>query len=178
MSRDPKKNLQTLNEYVHRQDEEQDILKSFRSAGVAGVIMLVGFVGVIGLFMYLDATSTEATQAQSNLEQEFQMVVPPPSVFQQEYHATRKMQSAFVIGVYRSSLSYTEIRDSYHTQLLLLGWKFVTEAPSSPPEGDDPGRRVLSYRKGKNKATLEYEGNNANAGYTYAFSLRWQYDNF
>jgi len=73
---------------------------------------------------------------------------------------------------YTSSSSYSAILEYYDQQMTALGWRFAGERPLRD-WGRDFGGRVRDYCKGPLSASLQYAGERANYGWTYAIDLSW-----
>ena len=89
-----------------------------------------------------------------------------------EQNSTHKSGKVLVDREYKSGLSYSELRAYYDAQLLGHGWTFERETPLRD-WGRDFGGRVAHYKKGDDIASLQYSGDTAGYGWTYAISFSW-----
>ena len=84
----------------------------------------------------------------------------------------RKDGQALVGANYSSRAPYSEIRAHYDSALRERGWRGICEE-SVKDWGKDLGGRSREYRKGDLRAALQFAGDRAEYGWTYAFDLTW-----
>jgi hypothetical protein len=77
---------------------------------------------------------------------------------------------ALVGATYRSKARYEAIRDHYDTVMRDRGWQVVCEE-SLKDWGKDLGGRSREYRKADLHAALQFAGNSADYGWSYALDL-------
>lgn len=77
--------------------------------------------------------------------------------------------------LYRSDLSYSEIKSHYDVQLSKLGWKLDRESQINGVDGKDQGGKYVVYSKGEFSARLHHKGTERDYGYDYHFCVSWDY---
>ena len=77
--------------------------------------------------------------------------------------------------LYRTNLSYSEIRAHYDTELSKLGWKVDRESDVNGVDGKNHGGKHMVYSKDAFKARLYHVGTETQYGYNYNFSVTWDY---
>jgi hypothetical protein len=139
--------------------------------GVAAVLLLLA---IVGLSIYIDNTINDppAARMQNVVRAEFDRVPPVPGAITVDAHASHKPGIALADATYRTTDDYRVIRAHYDAVLGANGWSFRTEEPLTN-WGRDLGGKAARYCKGNLEADLDYAGERANSGWTYAFSVTW-----
>jgi hypothetical protein len=136
------------------------------------LIPAVSFVAMVAFFFYVSGGSPEVNQKRVELEREFKSIRPMPGAEGSDYLSTNKMSHALVTEKYKTKATLEEIRTYYQAELSAHGWQFVKEKKMYD-WWLDFGGKLIYFRKGDYAATLEYEGEEPNPGFTYALSLSW-----
>lgn len=134
----------------------------------------------VGLIIFAALLSYEfifqlpkAKEAQAQLEIEFNAIEPLFSAEIERYNASHKTSQALVGATYLTDATSAEIFNHYSEQLLQRGWLY--DGTSSTTDwGNDLGGKSAYYCKGKYEAQIQYAGQQANYGWTYAFDLTWR----
>lgn len=114
----------------------------------------------------------KAKQAMAELEIEFQTITPLPNVKTVRYNASYKTSQAFVEATYSTNVNSDDIFSYYDEQLIQHGWQYYKTSRLTD-WGTDLGGKSAEYCKGDYVASIQYAGNKANYGWTYAFNLSW-----
>lgn len=133
----------------------------------------------VGLIIFAALLSYEfifqlpkAKEAQAQLEIEFNAIEPLLNATSFRYNASHKTSQALVGATYLTDATSTEIFNHYSEQLLQHGWLSHGTRPTTD-WGNDLGGQSAYYCKGEYVAQLQYAGQQANYGWTYAFDLSW-----
>ncbi len=135
----------------------------------------IGFIPVAIFVVFLGyefiSQMPEAKQAQAQINTEFTAIEPLQNanvVDYQESHGTK----AFTSSTYITNANSDEIFKHYDKQLQQRGWQsYGIKGLTS--WGKDLGGQAAIYCKGNEKAEIQYAGQGANYGWTYAFSISW-----
>ncbi|MCL2336350.1 MAG: hypothetical protein FWC60_02895 [Firmicutes bacterium] len=99
--------------------------------------------------------------------------IMPGALSNNDCHLNEKSISMLIDCSYTTNSSYAEIKDFYDTQLKKLGWQFIGEEKVYDWDRDYGGK-FLHYKKGNFTADVQYAGEKANYGWTYAFDIEWE----
>jgi hypothetical protein len=77
--------------------------------------------------------------------------------------------------LYRTNLTYSEIRAHYDAELSKLGWKLDGESDVNGVDGENHGGKQVFYSKGEFRACLYHKGTETQYGYNYYFCVTWCY---
>jgi len=120
--------------------------------------------------------SPKAEQAQKELEIEFHEIAPLPNSTLVDYDSSRKTSQALVDASYLTSVRSVDILKHYDEQLKMRGWQSYGTSGMTD-WGRDLGGKSAYYCKGEYYSQLQYAGEKANYGWTYAFSMSWGLSN-
>ena len=76
---------------------------------------------------------------------------------------------------YRTTLPYSQIRNYYDAELRSHNWVLTEDKPLTN-WGKYVGGRIVRYCKGPMSCSLQYAGEEAESGWTYALDLTWGLD--
>jgi hypothetical protein len=138
------------------------ILAALSVAVVAAIIIGSDFI----------INGSKAKQERDELEKEMSLIATMPQAIPQSHHSSAKPRQALVGQSYTTRLGYIDIRAYYDRELSRLGWTLNDEGPIRDWGRDFGGKRV-EYCKGEYTASLQYAGENADYGWTYALELSW-----
>lgn len=111
-------------------------------------------------------------EAEIGLRNELELIKHPKVAIKS---GESEMKKRGIIGFSRyfnCSLVYEDIKNHYDQELTRNGWQFIKEKKVYD-WGRDLGGRSIEYKKREFTATIQYSGEEANYGSTYAFSLDW-----
>jgi hypothetical protein len=138
-----------------------------RLVGIGLVTYTIGFV------LWHEVAYGPATRANLlKLETESRSISAPARDVLVEQSSTHKSGQVLVDRTYKSGLSYPALRAHYDAQLLSHGWIFERDKPLRD-WGRNLGGRVAVYRKGDDLVSIQYAGEDAQYGWTYAISFTW-----
>lgn len=111
-------------------------------------------------------------EAEIGLKSEFDLIKHPKLAYKCGENKIKK-KDIIVFSVYfNCDLGYEDIKNHYDQELTRNGWQFIKEKKVYD-WGRDLGGRSIEYKKREFTATIQYAGEEANYGSTYAFSLDW-----
>lgn len=161
-----------MSDTIHHSHEEEPIpFLNWRT--VSGIIMLLIFAAFL---VYDIGQSPKAEQAQKELEVEFKSIAPLPNANLVDYDSSHKTSQALVNATYLSAAKPADIINYYDNQLRKRGWQSYSTSGMTD-WGRDLGGKSAYYCKGDYYAQLQYAGEQANYGWTYAFSVSWGLSN-
>jgi hypothetical protein len=130
------------------------------------------FVSVGGGIWLLTNLDIRLKQSLVSLENEFILIHPLPQAALTDYQAHRNLQkgNVYVAGKYSTQVGFGEIYRHYDSELKKNGWQYISEEKIKDWD-QDFGGRLLRYRKEGISLSLQYSGNTAYYGWTYAISL-------
>lgn len=131
--------------------------------------MLIIFAMFVG---YDISRSPKAEQAQEKLEIEFKSIVPLPAATLVGYDSSHKTSQTLVNATYLTASKPADIFNHYDEQLKAHGWRSYGTSGMTD-WGRDLGGKSAYYCKDDYYAQLQYAGEQANYGWTYAFSVSW-----
>ena len=140
------------------------------------ILLLIFIIGLFGYITYDEMINESfSRQKLSEVEREFHQIQPmtdavPTSDLQS---TTRKAKHVTVGNLYRTNLTYSEIRAYYDAELAKHGWKFQKELKVNGPDGKDYGGKQVFYYKGEFTAFIYHVGEKPNPEYTYYFRVSW-----
>lgn len=115
----------------------------------------------------------ERAELEETLKYEYSLIPLMPGAIEDRYSfSNKKKESVLITSRYMIDCSYDEIREYYDTQLRGQGWQFVIEE-NLTDWFRDLGGKSLRYKKGDFVANVQYAGEQADYGWTYAFSMSW-----
>lgn len=135
------------------------------------VLLLCGVAWGAALIYGLKA-ETKAKAVEAELKNMFREIRPLPTAFISDTSSSHDLGKALVSATYTTGTRFREILAHYDKELSTKGWQFVHEN-SVRNWGSDFGGKGVLYRQGPYNATLQYAGEKANYGWTYAFSMSW-----
>jgi hypothetical protein len=138
---------------------------------------LMWFLGVAGFYVAALIAGIRgeagAKTKQYELERMFRSVVAMPGATATGYQANHEKISHGRVGsTYTGDLHWPDIRSYYDRELLKEGWQFVSEE-SVTDWGTDKGGRSRLYLYGGYYANLQFAGERARYGWTYALDFSW-----
>ncbi len=137
---------------------------------LAGVIPIIIFAAFLSNEFFVQLP--KAKQAQVQLEKEFILISPLPNASVVNHSASHKTSQALVETTYSTVIAPVDIFNHYDEKLKQHGWKpYGTSVLTD--WGRDLGGKSTGYCKGNYSAQLQYAGEQANYGWTYAFSMSW-----
>ena len=114
----------------------------------------------------------EAKQAYTQLQIEFKTIAPLPNASVVKDDSSYKESNALVGATYSTDINADDIFKYYDEQLKQHGWK--SQGTKAVKDwGTDLGGKSADYCKGDYAAELQYAGQQANYGWTYAFGMSW-----
>lgn len=137
---------------------------------LSGIVLIVVFAIFLGYEFIVQLPKAKETQAQ--LEMEFKSIVPLSNASVVRYSASHKTSQALVETTYLTDTNPAGIFSHYDNQLKQHGWKSYGTSGMTD-WGRDLGGKSAYYCKGEYSAQLQYAGQQANYGWTYAFSVSW-----
>ena len=137
---------------------------------IIGILPILIFVFFLGYQFIIELP--KAKQAQAQLEIEFSTIAPPPNARVVEHSASHKTSQALVDTSYLTDINPDKIFKYYDEQLKQHGWQ-PQGTKGVKDWGRDLGGKSADYCKGDYGAELQYAGEKANYGWTYAFSIDW-----
>lgn len=114
----------------------------------------------------------KAKQTKSQLESEYNSIIPLPNANASDYRASNKTSQALVSASYVTDSTPDDIFNYYDGQLKQHGWLFYG-TKKMRDWGRDFGGTSSCYYKGDYSAKIQYAGQLSNYGWTYAFSMSW-----
>lgn len=84
-----------------------------------------------------------------------------------------KKETMLIGATYVTDCSYEEIFNYYDTQLIANDWQHYYRDDNVYTTAGRMGGKIDRYKKGDFVATIQYAGEKANYGWTYAFSMTW-----
>lgn len=135
----------------------------------AGIIT-VAIVTIFWGYKYITRTAIEK---QTKLEIEFKAITPLPNSTLVKYRSSQNITHALVTSHYKTNANPDAIFKHYDEQLRQHGWQFQGAAPVTDWDRD-LGGKVANYCKEDYGVQLQYAGDDANYGWTYAFSVDWE----
>lgn len=158
-----------MSETNHHSYNEEEPLPFLNWRTVLGVIVLL----IFAIFIVYDISqSPKAEQAQKELEIEFKSIAPLPKATLVDYDSSRKTSQALVNATYLTAAMPNDIFKHYDEQLRMHGWQSYGTSGMTD-WGRDLGGKSAYYCKGDYYSQLQYAGEKANYGWTYAFSVSW-----
>jgi len=160
----------------HRRYEktEEEHLPFLNWRTMLGILMLVIFAVFLGYDNIVQ--SPKAEKAQAELEIEFKSIAPLTNATLVDYNSSRKTSQALVDATYLTAIKPLDIFNHYDEQLRNNGWQSYGTSGMTD-WGRDLGGKSAYYCKGEYYAQLQYAGEQANYGWTYAFSVSWGLSN-
>ena len=125
-----------------------------------------------GCNMPENSSSPDNIKVEEALKNEFSMIPIMPSSAEHKRHFTKKTELMGISATYATNHSCKEITDFYDAQLKKHGWQFYREEEVTD-WGKDYGGKIVRYKKGDFVATVQYAGEEADYGWTYAFGMDW-----
>lgn len=138
--------------------------------GIIGIIPIVAFVLFLGYEFMIQLP--KAKQVQTQLEIEFNAIHPLPSASIVKDDTSYKARHAVIGATYLTNISPDDIFKYYDGQLRQHGWQ-LNGTSGVKDWGRDLGGKSAEYCKGDYAAELQYAGQQANYGWTYAFGMSW-----
>jgi hypothetical protein len=136
--------------------------------GIIGIIPIIIFTVFWGYQFFFQIP----VEKQAELELEFKMLAPLPNASLVTYSAWHKTTHVLVTAKYLTHTNPADIFKYYDEQLRQLGWQF--QGAEGVTDWDrDLGGKAADYCKGDYGAELQYAGEKANYGWTYAFDVSW-----
>jgi hypothetical protein len=149
-------------------------MKTRSKAGQIVLLLLVlGFLGFALYDNFISAPKGDAVE--KVLVGEFSLIRRLPQAVPMHYHASGGSGGALVGDVYRTKLTYPDVRAYYDKELSRNGWTFKREEKILD-WGRDFGGKTAEYCKGPYKASLQYAGREAHYDWDYALDLSWGLD--
>jgi hypothetical protein len=165
--------MSDTNQQRHEITEEES-LPFLNWHTVSGIILLVIFAVFVGYDIIVQ--SPKAKLGQSELEIEFESIAPLPNASVVDYDSSHKTSQALVNATYLTSVKPADIFNHYDEQLRKHGWQSYG-ASGMTDWGRDLGGKSAYYCKDDYYAQLQYAGEQAHYGWTYAFSVSWGLSN-
>ncbi len=137
---------------------------------ILGVLPVLACMAFLGYEFIIQLPKAQQTQAQ--LEIEYKAIPPLPNASLVSYDVSHKTSQALVDGTYLTDASFSDILNYYDMQLKQQGWQYHSTTDLKD-WGRDLGGKSVEYCKGDYVATLQYAGQLANYGWTYAFDVSW-----
>lgn len=139
------------------------------------LILIIWVVGFVCFAIWHHLAYGPATRAKvPQLEASAALIAAPRDDLLVAQSSTSKSGQALVDRQYTSRLSYPQLRAHYDAQLTTRGWTFERERPLHE-WGRDLGGKIARYRRGEDCASLQYAGDKAQYGWTYALSFTWNW---
>jgi hypothetical protein len=148
----------------------QEFLPFLNWRTISGLVLLIIFAVFIGYDFIVQ--SPKAKLAQNELEIEFKSIESLPSSSLIRYNSSHETSNALVDATYLTDAKPADIFMHYDEQLKQHGWQSFG-ASEITDWGRNLGGKSAYYCKGEYSAQLQYAGQQANYGWTYAFSVSW-----
>ena len=142
--------------------------------GLVGLLVMIGWVGLLVRNQLVNLP--RAAEMQARLEQEFELIAPPPGARLEGHSASHTASHALVGSTYAEARTYRELREHYDRELAEHGWRFHREKRMTD-WGRNFGGKLALYCKGDYAAALHFAGERANYGWTYTVDLSWGLEN-
>jgi hypothetical protein len=136
-----------------------------------GAIPIAAFVIFLGYQFIVQLP--KAKQAQAQLENEFNAISPLPNANAVKHDASHKTNLALVETTYLTDVSRDDIFKYYDEQLKQHGWQYYNTTGLTD-WGKDLGGKSAEYCKDDYVASIQYAGEQAQYGWTYAFNMSWR----
>lgn len=164
--------MSNVNRHRHSAATAEKVQKPFYKnwltwIGLAPVLIFAIFLGYEFIVQ-----EPKAKRAQAELEVEFSSIVALPEALTVSHSASHKTSQALVDATYITSANPADIFKHYDEALKKQGWQ-PYGVSGTRDWGRDLGGESAYYCKGDYSAQLQYTGQQANYGWTYAFSASW-----
>jgi hypothetical protein len=113
-----------------------------------------------------------ANSEQRFLTDEFNSLPLPPLTQLTTLDVSPKRGRVLLIGTYKSSRRYEDLKSFYGSELESRGWRNAREEKVTD-WGRDFGGRQVHFCRGPYEAVLQYAGERSHYDYDYAFTMTW-----
>lgn len=126
----------------------------------------------IGCDIPKSSSGPDNSKVEEALKNEFNLIPVMPNAIEKKRDFMKKSTLMGIGATYLTSHNFEEIHNYYDAQLREHGWLFYREEKVTD-WGKDYGGKSIRYKKGDFVATVQYAGEKANYGWTYAFDMDW-----
>lgn len=144
---------------------------------IGPVVVILGLLGLLAVSVLHKPDSTPVVQrnpiaVQRELESEYEAITLMPGSTRTSFSSRVKDRTVLVSAYYSAGARYAAVRAYYDGELTGSAWQFCSE-DKIIGGGQDLGGMAAYYRKADLRAELDFAGERANYGWTYALGLSW-----
>lgn len=144
-----------------------------RPSWAVGLALLAALALVAGRWVW-DATVTEprARVARAELNAEYDRIVQPAGARMVERLSAKRAGQATAGASWASAADADSLKYWFVDELSRLGWEFAADVPVKEGSQDSTGR-LVTWRKGRSVASLQFSGDTLKTRWRYALWLSW-----